>query len=88
MCQPYIESATALSDISQPARRTRYSPRKIVRSEAAGMAFPLNAKYFDDFPLIFNEPELCATSTGCSVWSFSDTLKKASISQDQTYREK
>ena len=31
---------------------------RLLEGEAAGMAFPLDAKYFDDFPLIYNEPAL------------------------------
>ena len=31
---------------------------RLLEGEAAGMAFPLDAKYFDDFPLIFNESVL------------------------------
>ena len=31
---------------------------RLLESEAAGMAFPLDAKYFDDFPLIYGEPVL------------------------------
>ena len=31
---------------------------KLLEDEAAGMAFPLDAKYFDDFPLIYGEPVL------------------------------
>ena len=31
---------------------------RLLENEAAGMAFPLDAKYFDDFPLIYGEPVL------------------------------
>ena len=31
---------------------------RLLEDEAAGMAFPLDAKYFDDFPLVHDEPKL------------------------------
>ena len=48
----YVKPGFALSEEqSIPLER-------LLENEAAGMAFPLDAKYFDDFPLIYGEPVL------------------------------
>ncbi len=53
--KPYVKPSfinpALLEDQNIPLER-------LLEDEAAGMAFPLDAKYFDDFPLIYNEPVL------------------------------
>ena len=44
-CKPSFINPKLLEDQSIPLER-------VLEDEAAGMAFPLDAKYFDDFPVI------------------------------------
>ena len=44
--------------VSSLLEQQNVSLERLLENEAAGMAVPLDAKYFDDFPLIYGEPVL------------------------------
>ena len=55
----FFRNMRHLCDIVSPALSIpsfyRISLAKLLGDEAAGMAFPLDAKYFDDFPVIWGD---------------------------------